>query len=107
MKFASAKTQLDSFLSLEAWVKLKATLVLPLRSGKQRRRISRKFHEQQMLMWIAGEQEEFWKIALEIERQRKMIISKALKRKAQPAEKPKSGEKDNNFDHVDKPLSKE
>ena len=60
VKFAEAKTELESFLALEAWVKLKATIVLPLKSGKQRWRITRKFHENQMLKLVAGEQNECW-----------------------------------------------
>ena len=70
MKFAKAKTDDDSFRALESWVKLKAVLVLPLGS-KKRRSSSRKFHQEQMLNWVAGNEEDCWVKATKVEQDRK------------------------------------
>ena len=69
MKFSKAKTDDESFRTLESWVKLKAVLVLPIR-GKKRRISNRKFHQNQMLIWIAGNEEQCWNIATEVEQER-------------------------------------
>ena len=61
MKFATAKTELESFSALECWVKLKSSIVLPLKAGKQRKSATHKFHERQMLIWLAGDNEDCWK----------------------------------------------
>ena len=81
MKFATAKTELESFIALECWVKLKSSLVLPLKAGKQRKRASHKFHERQMLRWLAGEYNECWKTAIEIEQRRQALLNKKKSRK--------------------------
>ena len=77
MKFARAKTDYDSFRALESWVKLKSVLVLPLRVNKQRAS-NRKFHLDQMLNWIAENEEDCWERAIKIEQER----HKANKKKA-------------------------
>ena len=53
IKFAKAKTDKESFLALESWVKLKAVLVIPVWNKKQHSS-NRKFHQEQMLNWVAG-----------------------------------------------------
>ena len=70
IKFSTAKTDKDSFLALESWVKLKAVLVLPLRSGKSRSCSSRRFHQKQMLNWIAGNEDDCWQKANKAELER-------------------------------------
>ena len=70
MKFAKAKTDGDSFRALESWVKLKSVLVLPLVS-KKRRSSSFKLHQEQMLNWIAGSEEDCWVKATKVEKERK------------------------------------
>ena len=70
MKFDKAKTDNESFLVLESWVKLKAVLVLPVWNKKQRTS-NRKFHQEQMLNWIAGNEELCWQNATKIEQERR------------------------------------
>ena len=76
MKFATAKTVQDSFLALECWVKLKSALVMPLKAGRQRKSASRKFHEKQMMRWLAWEHEECWQTAITIEHRRQTLIKR-------------------------------
>ena len=38
MRFATAKSELESLFALECWVKLKSSLVIPLKAGKQRKK---------------------------------------------------------------------
>ena len=76
MKFAKSKTELESFLALECWVKLKSTLVLPLKAGKQRRSATHKFHERQMLMWLSANYDECRKISTAIEQKREILLKK-------------------------------
>ena len=81
MKFAKAKTDKDSFRALESWVKLKAVLVLPV-TNKKRSCSNRKFHEEKMLNWLAGNEEEVWHKAQKVEQER---------RKSRKGRKPKAG----------------
>ena len=76
MKFATAKTELESFSALECWVKLKSSIVLPLKAGKQRKSTTHKFHERQMLLWLAGNYEDCWKSAITIECKREALLKK-------------------------------
>ena len=70
MKFSVAKTDEESFLALESWVKLKSVLVLPVKNGRRRRGSNRKFHLQQMRNWLAGNEDLCWQEAISIERER-------------------------------------
>ena len=69
MKFAKAKTDEDSFRALESWVKLKSILVLPVTS-KKRCGSNRRFHQKQMLTWLAGNEEDCWHNAKKVEQGR-------------------------------------
>ena len=77
MKFAKAKTDDDSFRAVGSWVKLKSVLVLPLGS-KKRRGSSLKFHKEQMLEWIAGNEEDCWVKAIKVEQDRKNSSKRRL-----------------------------
>ena len=104
MKFAIAKTELESFAALECWVKLKSSIVLPLKAaGKQRKNAIHKFHERQMLMWIAGDYEECWKSAIEIECQRETLLKKKSnqKQKSYLNRKDKSGSRQSDTGNPD------
>ena len=70
MKFSAAKTDEDSFLALESWVKLKSVLVLPVNTGKRRASSNRKFHQQQMHHWLAGNEDLCWQEANSVEQER-------------------------------------
>ena len=70
MKFAKAKTDEGSFRALESRVKLKAVLVLPEMSTR-RCSSNRKFHQEQMLNWLAGNEEHCWQNANKIEKERR------------------------------------
>ena len=78
MKFAAAKTDEDSFLALESWVKLKSVLVLPVQNGK-RTSSNRKFHHQQMRNWLAGNEDLCWQEANSIEQERQRLFKKGGK----------------------------
>ena len=69
MKFSKARTDNESFRALESWVKLKAVLVLPVQN-KKRRSSNRKFHYDQMLNWIAGNEKQCWDNAMKVEEER-------------------------------------
>ena len=68
MKFAKAKTDDDLFRALESWVKLKSVLILPVKVNK--RSSSRNLHQEQMLNWIAGNEEDCWRRAAGVEQER-------------------------------------
>ena len=49
---------------------------MPLKAGRQRKSASRKFHEKQMMRWLAGEHEECWQTAITIEHRRQTRIKR-------------------------------
>ena len=103
MKFSAAKTDEESFLALESWVKLKAVLVLPLRVSKSRTSSGRKFHQEQMRNWLAGNEDECWQKAKKVEEERQRLFKK---RKKWPFNEAKSQEK-HIEDAIADPLSKD
>ena len=76
LKFSVAKTDEESFLALESWVKLKSVLVLPLKSGKRRTSSNRKFHSEQMRNWMAGNEDVYWQKANDVEQERQRLFNK-------------------------------
>ena len=63
-----------------------------------------------MLKWIAGEQEDCWKVASDIECQRMALMEKGMKRKAKHPQRPKPGERLERLESLgpeDRSISKE
>ena len=70
-QFVQAKTDKQAFHALEAWVKLKSVLVLPVKGGANRKHSRFRFHKKRMLKWIAGNMDECWNSCLAIEKDRR------------------------------------
>ena len=75
MKLAAAKAELESFLALKCWAKLKGLHVMPLKAVKQCKNSTHKFHKKRMLRWLA-EQYKCWQIATTIEQTRQKKFKK-------------------------------
>ena len=77
------KTESEALRAEEAWAMFRACLVQPLRAGRQRKFSARKHWERLLTEWKAGNRQEVWDQAVEIERQRHF-----KRRGRKPAKKP-------------------
>ena len=80
MLFANASTDEEAVRALEAWVKLKSVLVLPLRGGRRRQGSKINFQKDLMVRWLAEKHDECWSTAIGIEKERQKGKQKRKKK---------------------------
>ena len=93
MLFANASTGEEAVRALEAWVKLKSVLVLPLRGGR-RRQGSKIKKKDLMARYLAEKYDECWCTAIGIEKERQKGKQKR-KKKAKRGKWPSTTEAQN------------